>query len=415
MKSHEYTNGRRMESIALPIDRAFQLLLILISVSFFSLQLSAQSIKVYTGKVVNEETGAGVPYATLSVPNSSRGTTTDEFGKFILMISDGDSKQVRVSSIGFESSQISLGSAVKDIKVSLVPVAYFLEEETIMSAEDILKKAFSDRSWLAEKPFWMRMMYSGSESVTLKKEFPYLVEAFMEFYYAASFKKIGLNVVLEKRNLANDDPGTTINYRRIPVGISRFHPPCELSDGKCWEKVQVNLERTTKYDGEKVWIISVLMPDAKKNKAQFARFTSVVRLEAEYVISTNTFAILREKTTAYYKTRPSNKIKKFNPSNPKYGYGYTLVPISHTRILNYRKHKGKYYLFHQKNMDNSKAVFYDEEKADVPLITFHEFKTISILTGPQYANPPSPKGRFVTWQINEVPYHAEFWEKIDQK
>ena len=405
MKSHEYTNTRRMATASLPGY-------LLVSLILFSslLPLSAQSTLVYTGKVIDDETGEGVPYATLSVVNSSRGTTTDEFGAFILMVSEADSKQVKVSSIGYESSQISLGSAVKDIRVRLLPVAYFLEEETIMSAEDILRKTLTDRGWQGENPYWLHMLCKGSGS-EIDGEFRYKLDAVLEYYFGPGGQFLGHANVLQKRNLASERADLPTITWRFTSGcyIDNLFTPCDLGKNKCWKNMEVKLEKTTKYDGEKVWIISVVIPKLGKVWGAPNKFA---RLEAEYVISTSSFAILRRSFTKY--AIPVATQKKLTRKRPN-ALGFTYYIVSEMGVINYRKHNDKYYISHQKNVSTYDVYFVDKTRAIESLVTTNELTAINILEGPKYAAIPDQQDKYISWQINEVPYNPEFWEKIDQQ
>src|ERR1700722_4671188 len=64
---------------------------------------------VLTGKVA-DSTGAALVGATVAIPGSSRGTTTDAKGIYHLTIAPGD-KMLLISAVGYSSRQIPIGSS----------------------------------------------------------------------------------------------------------------------------------------------------------------------------------------------------------------------------------------------------------------------------------------------------------------
>ncbi len=83
-----------------------------------------------TGKVTSETDGSGVPGATVKVKGSTSGTFTDSDGNFKLNV--GSATTIVVSSIGFESIDVSIGNQ-SIVNVSLKEDATQLSEVVVTS------------------------------------------------------------------------------------------------------------------------------------------------------------------------------------------------------------------------------------------------------------------------------------------
>lgn len=64
------------------------------------------SLRQLSGKVVTED-NTPVPYVSISIKDNENGTASDEEGKFVLMLPEGDQTLI-VSSIGFETKEIAV-------------------------------------------------------------------------------------------------------------------------------------------------------------------------------------------------------------------------------------------------------------------------------------------------------------------
>lgn len=78
----------------------------LAAVLLFSVQLYAQ--KIITGKVT-DESGNAIPNVSVTIKETSSGTTTKSDGSFSLSVS-GNAKTLVFSSIGKASQEIQIGS-----------------------------------------------------------------------------------------------------------------------------------------------------------------------------------------------------------------------------------------------------------------------------------------------------------------
>ena len=82
-----------------------------------------------TGKVL-DETGAGIPGASIVVKGSTRGVTTDVDGSFEFEVAAADVLQI--SYLGYETQEITVG-AQTNITVQLKPQVSELETVTVVA------------------------------------------------------------------------------------------------------------------------------------------------------------------------------------------------------------------------------------------------------------------------------------------
>lgn len=90
-------------------ERILQVCMIVMFILTYSLHGYAQgSSRTITGRVT-DESGAGIPNATVTVKNANLGTSTNEVGRFSLTVPANASALV-ISSIGYETREVALGN-----------------------------------------------------------------------------------------------------------------------------------------------------------------------------------------------------------------------------------------------------------------------------------------------------------------
>ncbi len=112
------------------------------------------------GKVVDKETGEPVPFASIGIVGTSRGTSTNLNGQFSLAVEPG--VVIKITCIGYES--VVIRSVDQLQRVELAPVATQLAEVVIfqreLNARKIVRKAFSAiNDNYATQPFLQRFFY----------------------------------------------------------------------------------------------------------------------------------------------------------------------------------------------------------------------------------------------------------------
>lgn len=129
--------------------------------------------QVAKGVVLDKVTNEPIPYVNISILESTVGTSSDDDGSFSLEIKKEDiNKVVRLSSLGYESSKITVSLFLKSEKIFLKPRTEVLEEVIITNKFEektnvINKIEDSDLCYgygsLAENPWIMALYFPYNE------------------------------------------------------------------------------------------------------------------------------------------------------------------------------------------------------------------------------------------------------------
>ncbi|MDA9952041.1 MAG: carboxypeptidase-like regulatory domain-containing protein [Chitinophagales bacterium] len=120
------------------------LMLGLISNSFA--QENQKKVIQFSGYVLTPDTLMGIPFVTVQINNSSRGTISNREGFFSFAASVGDT--VNFSSIGFEDSYYYLPTSLQTNKYSIVKLlstdTYYIDTVTVYPwpSKEMFKQAF---------------------------------------------------------------------------------------------------------------------------------------------------------------------------------------------------------------------------------------------------------------------------------
>jgi hypothetical protein len=121
----------------------------LLTLSMFVLvnaQEGDKNIIQFSGYVLTPDTLMGIPFVTIQVNNSSRGTITNQEGFFSFAAGEGDT--IHFSSIGFEESFYYIPTNLQTNKYSIVKLlsadTYYIDTVTIYPwpTKEMFKQAF---------------------------------------------------------------------------------------------------------------------------------------------------------------------------------------------------------------------------------------------------------------------------------
>ncbi|WP_316816068.1 TonB-dependent receptor [Pedobacter nyackensis] len=113
-----------------------KLLFLLIS---FVISLGSLSAQVIKGTIKNSATQEGVGAVSIHVKNSSEGTYSDDRGRFQLTVKKKFPIVLILSSIGFETKEVSVESSTTGLDISLNPTS-ILGQEVVVSASRMAQK-----------------------------------------------------------------------------------------------------------------------------------------------------------------------------------------------------------------------------------------------------------------------------------
>lgn len=77
----------------------------------FLVSYSSFAQAIFKGTVADNETGNGIPYATVYLANTTFGTSTDEEGKFSIYLPEGN-YEVIIRMLGYQGLTFNLPAAI---------------------------------------------------------------------------------------------------------------------------------------------------------------------------------------------------------------------------------------------------------------------------------------------------------------
>ncbi|MCX8492123.1 MAG: carboxypeptidase-like regulatory domain-containing protein [Cyclobacteriaceae bacterium] len=127
---------------------------------FLAISSSAFSQRLVEGSIVDKETKKSVPFASIGIVGTSKGTSSNFDGQFSISINEKDS--VKISCVGYES--LTLSSVQVLPIIDLVPIVTQLSEIVILdraiNAKKILRKAFANIDInYNDRPFLQQFFY----------------------------------------------------------------------------------------------------------------------------------------------------------------------------------------------------------------------------------------------------------------
>ncbi|MCY1635373.1 carboxypeptidase-like regulatory domain-containing protein [Marinifilum sp. D737] len=419
-----------------PIYIAFLLLNLLSSTANAQIQVNS--------KVVDKESGKAIPFANISIANTTKGSMSNQEGDFQLYIPlSGLNTRVLISSLGYKSISIHPKEIGKTIELS--PVSYGISEVKISAnklmndPKKILKECMKAApGFRPDQPYinkgFMRQTH------LLNKKYVKLIEAAL-FTYSTPNEKASKVHILEKRNSYDNreidakklgffKKWESTRYNKAKREAENYNPGKEelleliresdekrnsvrkikqlktayqakikdlrlsLNDIYNDKNSQLKLDTILENDGEGIYKIKIL-PTAKELKS--SPFISIGYL----LISTKDFALYELK----YGMTKNPKI-----ANLQQVAFINLVKSNFT--LKYKRYKGKLYpsYFKRNSFDltGMSDVKIHLEKAKYPRIC-QEFLFTEIIDNTKEVKQNLP-AKWNDKLYEDSEYHPEFWE-----
>jgi hemoglobin/transferrin/lactoferrin receptor protein len=110
-------------------------------VSFVFMSIAQFAFSQFEGAIVDKKTKQSIPDVHLAVINSSIGTVSDRDGKFVLSSSSVDSLRIRVSAIGYSSTELAIVNGVRS-QIELIASTIVLNNAVTVTAQRSERLAF---------------------------------------------------------------------------------------------------------------------------------------------------------------------------------------------------------------------------------------------------------------------------------
>jgi thiol-disulfide isomerase/thioredoxin len=363
-------------------------------VSFFA---TAQS-RVAEGKIVDADTGEPVPFASVGLLGTNRGTSSNLNGQFSLSVHE-DSFTIRISCLGYETQEVGSSIAERVLIVQLKPSATQLREVVVfnkaVNARRVVRKAFSAiRDNYNDKPFMESFFYRHyckDDSV-----YGRLIEASVDVWKRNGYKTMqgaaGEKEEIRVTQLRRTFDNTATAQGHVPIAINSIlqsdiagyqtRLPSEhlsffadISNVKTdMEHYTFTFEGITTYDGKEVYEIAYLFREDSLLTTQ--GYIPRPRSAGSLYITTQEFAFIKTIETKWW--------------------GRDTV----TTTAYYTPFKGRYYPYHFIKDGKSTA-------SDNSTHWFHvELMASEILTSgyPQFYGKEPGK-----YELLRIPYDSAYW------
>ncbi len=297
---------------------------------------------VARGKIIDEETGDPLPFATIGFKRIPRGTVTNSNGQFVLnILPDWLDDTLSVSFLGYVGREIPVRQALgNDMSITMrreyvsipeIIIRNQIPKEIILKARRAIPRNYGD------SPVMMTGFYR--EGVIKKSELQTYSEAVLQIYksaYTSTLQNDQIKVY-KSRKIDNIDRTDTLAVR-LKAGLST----CLELDGarnifdflspEYLEEYNYRLSDIVRYDDESAYAIDF----EQREGAETPLFKGTI------YINTSDFGIY----SVVFEISPSriNKIKEsFITSSSG---GFTTWPVSVKYSVDYRKANGRYFLSH---------------------------------------------------------------------
>lgn len=184
---------------------------------FFVYSAFAQDVRKINGKIEDLYTGYPLPYASVSLKNSTFSNVTNSEGEFSLNIPSNNLKDsILISFLGYKNITVPVSDFIgkKNKRVKLEPTTFDIRSITVRTdnAAELFKSTFSGKSVKANYPVKGCGM-SGFYRETIKKGSKYLSlnEAIVDIYKQSYSNSFGDNIAIYKgRGSTNRNASDTL-------------------------------------------------------------------------------------------------------------------------------------------------------------------------------------------------------------
>ncbi|MCU0419648.1 MAG: carboxypeptidase-like regulatory domain-containing protein [Cyclobacteriaceae bacterium] len=322
--------------------------------------LAAYAQKRVSGVVIDSKTGEPIPFASVGVIGTAKGTSTNAEGAFSILLSEADT--LKITCIGYESQRFKPTEAALVIRLpqSVTKLAPVLVSRKKLDATDILKKAFKNvpvnfNARAFNQRFFYRH-YCRDDSV-----YGRLIEAAVEVHKKNGYKVFrqaaGDREYIRVLQLRRSFDRTRLKERHVPISVSsilecdvagyqmrkgRFRP--SYLNGtisgllKDAAKYKYTLAGITTYDGIEVFEIHYeSVGDVARMGGMLFKLYYYARLSGKLFITTDTYAFVKTENTRIGQGDTLRTTAYYRPYG-RYYYPYQLIQDGLTKDDNHWFH-----------------------------------------------------------------------------
>jgi len=295
-----------------------------------------------SGKITDYETGDPLPFATLGIIRTGKGTVSNSNGEFGLKITrDCINDSLTVSYLGYVNRTIPVRQALgNNFNIRMMREFISIPEIIIknQAPQEIVRRAYHaiGRNY-GSTPASMTAFYR--ESVSRKSLLQIYSEAVIQIYksgYSAPFPGDQIKII-KSRKLENIGAKDTLTVR-LKAGLSS----CLMLDGARNTFEFLQPENYSQYDFRMTDIVTI--DDESAFVIEFVQKPSIdiPLFRGSIYINTVNYAIVQ----AEFEINPEYILKIKDDFVNYQARGYTMWPVSIKYFVNYRKVDHRYFLNH---------------------------------------------------------------------
>lgn len=268
---------------------------------FVTLKVNAQNLQ---GKIIDETTGNGIPFASVGIVGTNIASVSNENGDFVLKLTNYP-VTLRASHVSYLSAEMALTANVEKLIIALKPASITLTEVTIdpFKAQRIVKEALEKAKVAAGINFYTNAFYRQLTTVNNKPSQIY------ELFYDLKWNTMRVQGWIPKKSrYAQNTEGTAFSLENLsyltflnsgyvfPEKNGKFVNLNSLSD------YQITIEKYIEQADQKIAVISCKFKKAKKNQYY---------VNSTYYIGADNFKVYRVENSLF------NLPMKFKGSSQK--------------------------------------------------------------------------------------------------
>lgn len=351
-----------------------------------------------SGKIIDHQTNNPIPYVNIGILGSYIGTSSNDQGEFQLSVPhELRNTQIVFSSIGHKTKIVLMDEIKNSEKliIKLLEDTLNLQAMTFREGEDpkeLLRQAFAKEDPSA---YLIQQYYQGKVNDLSGKVY-YDIEAILHNERKIIDGNIGVSncATQKKNNLTEGIDNHYFQYFMFYYNVTDDSYHCDLSTDKCLSGLDITMDKYVPYDGKLVYKIDYSFQDTRKlslDRKEIKSLTGTAYIEPENL------DLIRWEIKGAFEEVSKNRILKAGSN------GY---PIDFSWTRNFREVDGKYYLSLLNVIQRNKQIPVSGEPTTI--IQKHSCFSMDVKFGNEIEKSLSCE----TYNLNNIPYDQEFWEKF---
>jgi hypothetical protein len=366
---------------------------------------------VFTGKIMDQDTHAPIPYVNMLVADTYMGTSSDRSGSFVMKLAaDYAHAEILVSCVGYQSKTIHLHASGKDqrifLKKEVKTLAEYTNYDRPLSSTEILKCVFQNEGNVPRTQEALAYISGrGSDG----KDTIYDLDLIAKVSYTTMGRAID---ILEKRD--NLPPNSGKMQRRDLAGtifasaMFNYLSPTNFHHFDI-EKIEQNKDidlspvSLSMYENEICFVINYTFPEPKPKHTKNSFRKKIEMLRGVITVRQSDFLILQWTIEGEYNEQFAQKLADTGKAH------YGISPLSYEHVRNYRIVDGHSMLSYEGLF--RKDIIIDTDLKQYKTSTAHECFIFNTTKTDGVYDINSTTN--ITFNPDNTAYHPEFWDNFN--